>query len=256
MRIYDFSDYKNVAFIGNFNGNVDLIKDAISGIFDSVIICTGDLYIGKIEFNDDVERIASLQYILHSNNCKFVIIRGNHDNPKYFKRRSSFISEMKEIAEDVYLAQDYSVIQLEDKNILCIGGARSIDRFLTIKKIDYWQNEDIQTPPMDFYEELNNNDIKVDIIVSHSAPLFAKPDEYSKKLKYYNSYLMNACAMYDPSLKNDVYLERLLLKGIYEKLNNKHHIKYYIYGHFNKSIESVYNKTNMVSLNSKDIKII
>lgn len=254
MRIYDFSDFIKVVYISDFYGNINAIKTAIEDVCDSVIICTGDLCIGRIKFYEDVERIASLQYTLNKNNCKFVIIRGNHDNPKYFKRHSSFINEIKEIGENIYLAQDYSIVKLANQNILCIGGAITINKFSSFKNIDYWQNENIQAPSENFYEDLNKDDIKIDAIVSHAAPLFAKPIEFSNKLKHYNSYLMNACAMYDSKLKNDVYLERLLLQGVYEKLNNKNHIKYYVYGHYNKTTEMTYNKTNFYGLNKTDIK--
>lgn len=254
MRIYDFGEYSKVVYISSFYGKIINIKKAIESIKDTIIICTGDLQIGRIDFEDDVDRISSLQYILSDNNCNLVIIRGNHDNPKYFKRRSTFINRIKEVAPNIYLAQDYSVVHLENQNILCIGGARSINRFNLYKNIDWWQNENVQSPSDDFYEELENSNLKIDVIVSHTAPLFAKPVEFSNKLKHYNSYLMNACAMYDSEMKNDVYLERLLLKGIYEKLNNKNHIKYYVYGHYNKFFEYPYNKTNFISLEKNDVK--
>ena len=50
-----------------------------------------------------------------------ILMRGNHDNPDYFENRLIDYPRMKTIP-------DYCVIQFSGNNILCIGGAVSIDR--------------------------------------------------------------------------------------------------------------------------------
>ena len=59
-------------------------------------------------------------------------------------------------------------------------------------------------------------------------------------------------SIFDKNIKNDIYKERLLLKGIYEKLNNKHKIQKWVYGHFHASNTIQYNKTKFISLNLRE----
>lgn len=218
---------------------------------DTLFIFTGDLNIGKVSFINDIDLMTKAEIRLMKNNNFVVIVRGDHDNPKYFKHNSSFNKELNELCEHIMLIQDYSIIQCLDRNILCIGGARSINRFNRIKDYSFWRNETVNIPDESFYEELNNSNIIITDIVSHVAPLFAPPIEFTKENKYYNSYILNACAMYDSTLKNDVYKERLLLKGIYEKLHVKHNIRNWVYGHYHMNEEKLYNKTLLKCLNVK-----
>ena len=51
----------------------------------------------------------------------------------------------------------------------------------------YYSNQQVQVI-LKFVHSTNN----IDIIVSHSAPLFAQPLEFSDALKHYNSFIVNA----------------------------------------------------------------
>ena len=248
--IFDYSTYSKLIIIGDIHGRLPKIVEQMSEHSDTLFISTGDCHLGEKPFDSDIEMFEKIEYSLSINNNILVLIRGNHDNPKYFKKTSTFRSLLEETAPHIILVPDYSIIKTQNYNILCIGGARSIDRVFKIKDKDWWQNENIQKPDDKFFEETDN----IDIIVSHSAPLFAQPLEFSDELKFYNSFIVNAYAIYDSKMKNDVYKERLLLKGIYEKLNNKYHIQYILFGHYHKSIESKYNKTKCISLGAGEFK--
>ena len=248
--IFDYSTYSNLIIIGDIHGRLPMIIKQMSEHSDTLFISTGDCHLGEQTFDSDIEMFEKIEYSLSINNNVLVLIRGNHDNPKYFKKASTFRTLLGETAPHVLLVPDYSIIKTSQFNILCIGGARSIDRVFKIKDKDWWQNENIQRPDDNFFEETND----IDIIISHSAPLFAQPLEFSDELKFYNSFIVNAYAIYDYKMKNDIYKERLLLKGIYEKLNNKHHIQYILFGHYHKSIESKYNKTKCISLSVGEFK--
>lgn len=250
--IFNYSTYSNLVFIGDIHGNWSGIKNKMSEYLDTLFISTGDCELGNKSFDEDIEILENMEYSLASKNNVLCLIRGNCDNSKYFKKNSTFTSLISETAPHIILIPDYSIIKTSKYNILCIGGARSIDRVFKIKDKSWWPNENIQKPDDKFFEQTDN----IDIIVSHSAPLFAQPLEFSNELKHYNSFIVNAYSLYDSKMKNDVYKERLLLKGIYEKLNNKHHIQYLVYGHYHKSIESKYNKTNCWSLGISEIKQI
>lgn len=250
--IFNYSQYSKLVFIGDIHNRFSNIVKQMSDYSDTLFISTGDSHIGEIPFDYDVERFENIEYKLSKNNNALLLIRGNHDNPKYFKKDSSFKTILSETAPHIVLISDYSIIKTKKYNILCVGGARSVDRVFGIRDITWFQNENIQKPSDNFFNENNN----IDIIVSHSAPLFAQPLEFSNELKHYNSFVVNAYSLYDDKMKNDIYKERLLLKGIYEKLNNKHHIQYLAYGHYHKSIESKYNKTICLSLGVGEFKQI
>ena len=64
---------------------------------------------------------STLNAVLRKINSVLYCIRGNHDDPSYFN--DNIINK-----SNVKLIKDYSIISVGDKNILCIGGAVSIDR--------------------------------------------------------------------------------------------------------------------------------
>lgn len=250
--IFDYSNYSNLVIIGDIHSKLNSIVEQMKLFNDTLFISTGDLGIGSKPFDFDVEMLENIEYGLSTKNNVLMIVRGNHDNAKYFKKNSSMNNILEETAPHIILVPDYSIVKTSKHNILCIGGARSIDRVFSIKNVSWFQNENIQKPDDKFFNENHN----IDIIVSHSAPLFAQPLEFSDALKHYNSFIVNAYSMYDDKMKNDVYKERLLLKGIYEKLNNKHHIKYIVFGHYHRSIQTTYNKTKCISLGVCELKQI
>jgi len=250
--IFDYSTFNNLVFIGDVHNKFSNIVEHMSEYSDTLFISTGDMHLGERSFDFDIERLENIEYSLSINNNILMIIRGNHDNPKYFKKNSTFRTLLEETAPHIILIPDYSIIKTSKYNILCIGGARSVDRVFGIKDITWFQNENIQKPDDNFFNQNNN----IDIIVSHSAPLFAEPLEFSNELKHYNSFIINAYSIYDAKMKNDIYKEKLLLKGVYEKLNNKRHIQYLVYGHYHKPLETRYNKTNCVSLGVGEFKQI
>lgn len=250
INTYTYSS-KHVEIIGDLHSNLyEFIQDI--DVTDTLFIFTGDLNIGQNHFNTDIDLMCKADIILCRNNNFAVIVRGDCDNPKYFKHNSSFNKELNECCENILLIPDYSIINCIDRQILCIGGARTIDRFTKINDYNTWRNETISIPDENFYAELNDMNINITDIVSHAGPLFAPPIEFIKDNSNYIAYLLSACAMYDKDVKNDVYKERLLLKGIYEKLHTKYNIQNWVYSHYHISSEKLYGKTQLKCLNIKE----
>jgi len=100
------------------------------------------------------------------------MIRGNHDDPAYFQEERIHHERFRCIP-------DYSVIQACGHNVLCVGGAVSIDRDYR-KKHDsrhlrsgvasYWADE----MPVYDKERLDSisQELKIDTVVTHTAPSF------------------------------------------------------------------------------------
>lgn len=106
-------------FLGDIHGNYNTILDLLLNynIEDSVIIQVGDFGLGfKSELNDVVE-LSFLDERLKQYNTVLYAIRGNHDNPYFWtdKKYENYFS-------NINLVKDYSVINIEDLNILMIGG--------------------------------------------------------------------------------------------------------------------------------------
>jgi len=87
---------------------------------DCTIIQVGDFGIG---FEKPEKELRTMQYLnatLESNNIKLYAIRGNHDDPAYFDGTYK--------VGNIELLADYTILNIEGKSILCVGGAISVDR--------------------------------------------------------------------------------------------------------------------------------
>ena len=202
-------------------------KRSNKGIYsNSLFIIAGDCGIGynKKKYYDDI--FEKFNKILSYNNSFIIFIRGNHDDPEYFNGESINLSNIKAVP-------DYSVISVCNKNILCVGGAISLDRtwrvkqeerinrFSSNKKTIYWKNE----API-FDKNLLNEAIKsfkIDYVISHSAPSFVSTEKFGIE-----EWLEN-----DKNLLSDITEERKVLDKVFETLrDNNMKPFYWAYGHF------------------------
>lgn len=214
---------KNLIFCGDVHGEFETLIYNIKqlNISDSTIICCGDFGIGFHKTNYYITIFNKVSPFLIKNNVNIVVVRGNHDNPSYFKENTIYNN-------CIYLVKDYEIINSYNYNILCIGGAISIDRKKRKVDVDYWVDEIIKFDEYILRDLIKNNSI--DIVASHSAP------------QYFNPYTNVSFEFYknDVCLEQDLKDERSLLNYIFTILNNYNNIKYWYYGHFHNSIISNY----------------
>lgn len=181
------------------------LTDSIN-IKNSLIVVCGDSNFGKFDedYNDNFKELNS---ILSTNNIFLFFVRGNNDDPSYFSEEKINLSNVKTIP-------DYSLIQIKNKNIFCIGGGISIDRDwrknqeLRLSLIPqnhskhlYWKNEApfLDTESLD---EIKSN-FKIDSIITHIAPTLCPPDEFNNEWVNGNN-----------SLQRDIELSRLIMDNI------------------------------------------
>lgn len=263
MELYDYSNYSKVWIVGGMNGNFNEFFDRISRqsttkkqmeahlekirkvfskkkrlnacndmLNDSVIIVTGDCGLGLQSLEIDNEVLKRLNSHLCDINTSLFLIRGNHDDPSLFDGKTINYSNIKAIP-------DYSVIITSNENILCIGGAISLDRSWRIswenhinkyvstnsKKL-YWENE------QPFYNEnelniITKSNIDINFVVTHSAPSFVYPTDKKD---------IDAWEEGDAKLKDDVLNERTIFDNVYKfLLNNNMSLKGWFYGHFHQN---------------------
>lgn len=209
-----------------------------------IFVC-GDCGFGFNKHQYYVDTFKMINEILKNNDSYLYFIRGNHDDPSYFKEDKLNFSNIKCI-------DDYTVIKIKNENILCVGGGISVDRIWrkqqehvinkykseNSKKKLYWENE---APIYDENEllELIKQDININHIITHSAPSFADPKYKDTSLEWYKL---------DSSLKDDVKYEREVFDNIYNFLKeHKMTIKTWSYGHFHQDYSNLYKDETLMT---------
>ena len=194
-----------------------------------LVIVAGDSGIGFNSPSYYKETFEKLNKILKYNDSYVVFVRGNHDNPAFFDGEQVNFSNLKAVP-------DYSVLNALEKNILCVGGAVSVDRIWRKKqeeRINKFIKGDKKTLYFDneipvFNDEAINEiakSTKIDYVVSHSAPSFVMPETKNG---------IDGWVETDPAMIKDMQNERLVFDKIFEVLrDNDSRPSYWIYSHFN-----------------------
>jgi UDP-2,3-diacylglucosamine pyrophosphatase LpxH len=163
-------------------------------------------------------------------------VRGNHDKPDYWITKSYETSNIKFVS-------DYEVLNLNGKNILCIGGALSVDRLDRRLNFNYWKEEII-----DYDISKVENLTGVDIVITHDAPNFCFPVIKS-------AFFLQRCSV-DTELEKDVAISRAYLTNVYNKLKENNNIQSWYYGHFHASHSEIINNTKFKLLNVYEMDIL
>lgn len=193
--------------IGDVHGKIDTLAKKLYTFDNEIFIQVGDFGIGFLEDY----YIRRLDDSLVPNNNKLYIIRGNHDDPSYFKHPPKY--------KQIELLKDYSVITDKDgREILCIGGGVSIDRTHRTKDISWWEDESM------FYKKTKK---KFDILITHVP-----------QKTIFKSLLIPGLFDYyfkiDKNLLEDTNKEEEILKKIEKDINFKLTISGHL--HFSKTI--------------------
>jgi UDP-2,3-diacylglucosamine pyrophosphatase LpxH len=232
-------DPKNVWVVGDGHGEWGLLKYKIkeSGIKDGVIIMAGDCGFGfekegfyKLEY-DKVKRLLKEQ------NITIVFVRGNHDDPDYFDGEKINFDYWKAVPDYSILSFSSTGEENDDKhNVLCVGGAISIDRRYRIDsdyqrwmyhksdKKSYWYNEMPIYKP-EILDKIKEDGIEIRTIVTHSSPSFAPLTD---------KHGIESFIRHDKELVEDIANERLVMTQVYDHLVKKHNhpLKLIVHGHF------------------------
>lgn len=257
MNIIEVAN-KPIYVVADVHGAFDIFEKNINknDLKDCIIIVAGDCGFGFYKENYYERIFSSMNNHFIERNIHCFMIRGNHDDPYYFNNEKINYSNIKAIS-------DYTIIKIGIYNILCVGGALSIDRRMRIenywKRVEYyamttnvsieeakskflpsyWDNE----APIYDEEKLNEikeNNININIVITHTSPSFA-----FKSDKNGVTYWLR----YDEALDKDLDNERKVLSKLYEKLlNDNHPIEKWIYGHFHEHNVEVINNIEFTAL--------
>jgi DNA repair exonuclease SbcCD nuclease subunit len=228
MNNVKLDESKSLIFLGDHHGNWNelfyLIR--IKNLDNCSIISVGDLGIGFKRISTlEIDLCKNLNEEFKNRNINFYGIRGNHDNPIYFKGNDKICFENFELIED------YSIMNYGNKIIQLIGGAVSIDRTGRRVGISYWEDEGLVFD--------KNKCQKVDILVTHTAPSWCFPQQFNE--------MVYGWAREDAYLLEDLTDERSVMDEIF-KLCKPH---YHVYGHFHDSWAEIVNgcKHNLLNIN-------
>lgn len=224
----NLNSIENLLFMGDIHGNFETLNSKIHKIDNSLIIVCGDIGMG---FNNPIYYrgvFEKLQHLCYRNNNYICFIRGNHDDPRYFKYQfcEKINSDLVDLYDRVYLLEDYTLIHTEFGNILTIGGGISIDRKQRSIGTSYWPDEQVKTMSIKDFNSLVEYD--VDIIATHTAPNFCNPIGV-------NSTIVDQFAERDKTLKDELIQERQLMDDLYSLIRENWGIKEWYYGHFHES---------------------
>lgn len=248
MKIYDYSNIKKLFFMGDIHGEFAtfFFQLKIERLRNALVIVLGDCGIGfnKPKYYEDLF-IKENDY-LRKNNIHILMLRGNHDDPTYFKEEKINLSNIKTL-------QDYSIVKTSQENILCVGGAISTDRTwrkneeIKINKYRknssfykklYWENEApyLNKEIVNFLQE---NNININILATHTTPHF--------NLDSLTTNHITNWSIVDESLIKDIEEERKVFDDLFSLLkDNNHHLKYWYHGHYHTDYEWYFEDGDMV----------
>jgi predicted phosphodiesterase len=233
-------------FLGDLHGHFSVIHQYIElyGIKDAHIIQVGDFGVGFDTLEKEKRMLEMYHHKLVENNVFVWAIRGNHDFKPYFENDPFGFTNIK-------LVPDYTVLNLSGKNILCIGGAVSVDRVYRMTKLQrqgdnisnigkksWWSDEVFILD-----KEKLQNFRDINIVATHTAPHYCPPDNTFGFGPFVEGIINDTG---DTNLKTDLLFERNQLTEAFHILSMNNSIETAYYGHFHKS-----DQINMYGVNHR-----
>lgn len=181
-------------------------------IHDSVIIIVGDFGVGFGRPQSMDVKYKKVRKRLENNNLKIYTIRGNHDNPEFFDGKHDY--------DRLQFLPDHLVTEVCGLKVYPIGGATSTDLGLGRKEdndrfIKMGSRQRCWWPDEGIFVKESSLPVKVDLILTHTAPLAFQPVPIREDHIDYDTW--------QKILEERRYLDFVLDKVI---------AKYWFYGHY------------------------
>ena len=219
-----------IVFVGDIHGEFGRLRYDIRRQYkNAYVIQVGDFGMGFHKPGYYETEFKQLNETLETHNCHLYAIRGNHDDPEYFKETHNPFDY-----KNITLLADYSELELLNKKILLVGGAVSVDRMYRIPGRSYWDKEPFVLKPK---EELEKFLGKYDFVVTHTRPGVCGAFKGFANIQHWCNQ--------DADLKNDLIDESNCVNELYFKTKPKR----WDYGHFHESLGIDYEDTHFRCLN-------
>lgn len=228
-----FIEIEIMWFVGDLHGKIKEFTYEIErrDIKNNSIIQVGDFGLGFNSLGIDMQNLDILNQICIERDLTLYIIRGNHDDPTFWYQH-----DMSKLTNIIFV-KDYSIIEIENKRIFFAGGGISIDRaYRARQRMPHFEGEEFALDERRL-EMITQTEKRIDIVVTHNAPIFFNPQV--------NSHIVEEHAEYErmylgTDLKKALVKERMDIERMHDILLEKFDVKYWIYGHFHKSVISIY----------------
>lgn len=129
---------------------------------DTLLICVGDIEMGIMKESMVHRVFTTLDKRLSDINSHVILMRGNHDDPYYWSGVDAY-TNIKFI--------DNEYIYTNNRLMLLVGGAVSVDRAIREEGHDWWRGEGVN---YDFIDKVIETDRKheVDYLITHASYVF------------------------------------------------------------------------------------
>lgn len=205
---------------GRFQYLIELLE--MFAFENESIISVGDFGLGFPILSDENSQLVELNKVLRCSNNTLYVIRGNHDKPSYW-RGSNQCGNLG--FTNIILVADYTILTIEDKTVLFIGGGTSIDRRIRTEGVDYWKEEAIVRNDK-FIKSLPEDSINIVITHCPLARMFDHVNVHGADLvKHYEAQ--------DSTLMSDIAKEQSILEEYNSilKETQKDSLKMWFSGH-------------------------
>ena len=237
MKTYNYPFVKSVVVCGDIHGEFENLVYQCCVRYkmrDTLIIVAGDCGFGFWSIADELDFYFGrpMDRIADANNY-IAFVRGNHDDPRYFDGERIGYERFRAVP-------DFSVITTCGHQILCVGGAVSIDRDSRTEGKDWWMNEGPALRP-DLMAEIARKGFHIDTVVTHTAPSFCE--------------FVTPPADTDALILADLRHERDVMDGLLAHLHHDGHpLRRWFYGHFHSSWNAELDGVVFTMLNCMELK--
>lgn len=216
---------QSLIFSGDIHGNFETIVYKLNNYSGTVLIVCEDTGMGFYKDEYYVTLFNKLHPKLSKTGNHLFVFRCNHDNPDYFN--GSFRKY-----KHLHLIPDYTVVEIVGKaNVLCTGGAASIDRSYRIheearsNRKTYWGVAELPVFDEEKLDEINCKYAdNIQIVATHTCPSFAYPNTKQSIKEWLTE---------DAALSQTLDEERNTMDKIFGKLQERQtNISDWYYGHF------------------------
>jgi UDP-2,3-diacylglucosamine pyrophosphatase LpxH len=226
-----------VIVIGDVHRQWEALADTLRtyGITQQELIQVGDFGVGFGSRSDEEAELRALDAVLADTGNTLWVIRGNHDDPAYFTGAALVPCAR------IRFVPDYSLLTVDGRTVLCVGGATSSDRVLRTPSRDYWPDEGFS---LDEQRIAGLNLEGLWAVVTHTAPDFAPP------LRLHTPPFS---VPGDPDLFTDLRRERSAVTRLHTLLSARARPAYWFYGHFHASAREDIAGTRFVMVASMEL---
>ena len=152
-----------VLVIGDLHGDFTHLNKVIEEFHPHLVLSTGDFGCWDIK---------QMKNAIVPRGSRIIFVDGNHENHNILKQLRKTVHNAKRpilVVPQVYYAPRGTLLSVNNKTILLMGGGDSTDKESRTPGIDWFEAEEITLADINDVKEC-----KVDIIVSHSAPRFVE----------------------------------------------------------------------------------